>query len=259
MTTNTTLKRNSPGDPSTVPGYLKPEAIIGSTSRRTSELEQEGSQGTVRAATAVVQASIYSQAHLLVLESTPYLLKSGTWTVDLSPLLSTTGYCWKAVEMSAQQVGIPSTKRRTFVGCVRNHLSAKGRLIKSKPKLTNMRVQPVMLGEFVGREGSYFLSRKQGEQRIFPFEDPILSLTQGHILEEKPPRSGYQFHLPDEGSLEDTQELLLADFAKIATGLEAHVFPPTLNRVVNCLLATDGCTIESSHNPTGPGTEGLVT
>ena len=122
-----------------------------------------------------------------------------------------------------------------------------------------MRVQPVMLGEFVGREGSYFLNRKQSEQRIFSFEDPILPMTQGHILEEKPPRSGYQLHLPDEGSLEDTQELLLADFVKIAAGLEAHVFPPTLNRYNSNLSPCHGCTIESSHNPTGLGTGGLVT
>ena len=93
-----------------------------------------------------------------------------------------------------------------------------------------MWVQPVTLGEFIGREGSYFLKRKQGEQRIFSFKDPILLLTQGHILGEKPPPSGYQPHLYDENSLEDAQELHLADFAKIATGLGGYVFPPTLDR-----------------------------
>ena len=75
--------------------------------------------------------------------------------------------------MSAQQVGVPSTER-TFVACVQNHPSAEERLIGWKARLTNMRVQPVTVGEFIGREGSYFLNRKQDEQRIFSFKDPIL-------------------------------------------------------------------------------------
>ena len=112
-------------------------------------------------------------------------------------ILSTTGYCWKAVEVSVQQVGVPSTKRRTSVACVRNHPSAEERLIRWKARVTDMILQPVTLGEFVGREGSYFLNRKQGEQRILLFEDSILSLTRGHILGEKTPSSGYQLHPPD--------------------------------------------------------------
>ena len=130
MATSAMFKRTSPGDPEhgSWVKFRKPEAIIGNTSRRTSELEQEGLQGMARAATTIVQVFIHSQAHPLMLESTPYLLKSVTWTVDLSPLLSTTGCCWKAVEMSAQQVGLPSTKRRPFVACVRNHPSAEERL-----------------------------------------------------------------------------------------------------------------------------------
>ena len=145
-----------------------------------------------------------------------------TWTIDLSPLLSTTDYCWKTVEISAQQVGVPSTKRRTFVACVRNHPCPEERLIGWKARLTDTRVQPVTLGEFVGRESSYFINRKQGEQRTFSFEHPILSLTRGHILGEKPPSSGYQPHPFDVSLFED---------AKIATGLEGYIFPPTLNRL----------------------------
>ena len=125
-----------------------------------------------------------------------------------------------------------------------------------KDRLTFMMVQPVTLGEFVGREGLYFLNRKQGEQKIVSFEDPILSLTRGHILGGKPQPNGYQSHLSDVRSLEDAQELHLANFAKITTGLGGYGFPPTLNRsaigtllvdstpggmmraVVTCLLAT---------------------
>ena len=106
---------------------LKPEVIIGNTSRRANELE-EGQQGTAGAATTIVHTFLSSQAHLLMLKSTPYLLRSATWTADLSPLLSTTGYYWKAVEISTQHVGVPSNKRKTFVVCVRNHPNAEERL-----------------------------------------------------------------------------------------------------------------------------------
>ena len=138
--------------------------------------------------------------------------------------------------MSAQQVGVPSTKRRAFVACVRNHPSAEERLIRWKARLANMRVQLVTLGELISREGSYLSNRKQG---IFSFEDPILSLTRGHNLGEKPRPSGYQHHPSDESSLEDAQELHLADFTKIATGLEDYVFLPTLNRSAIATLLVD--------------------
>ena len=122
------------------------------------------------------------------------------------------------------------------------------------------------LGEFICREGSYFLSRKKGEQKIFSFEDPIVSPTRGYILGEKPPPTGYQPHPSDVDLLEDAQELHLTDFAKIATEFEAYVFPPTLNRsaiaslfvdstpgrmmraVITCFLGTDSLT----KTPTTP-------
>ena len=112
------------------------------TSRRANELKG-GQQSTVGAATTIVHTFVSSQAHILMLESTSYLLKSATWTDDLTPLLSTTGYCWKAVEMSTQQVGVPSTKRKTFVACVRNHLGAEERLTRWRARLTDTRAQPV--------------------------------------------------------------------------------------------------------------------
>ena len=144
--------------------------------------------------------------------------------------------------MSAQQVGVPSTKRKTFVAYVRNHPNAEERLTRWRTRLTDTRAQPVTLGEFIGRAGSYFLSRKKGEQRIFSFEDPIVSLTRGHILGEKPPPSGYKPHPSDVTSLEDAQELHLTDFAKIATGFEDYIFPPTLNRSAIATLLVDSTT-----------------
>ena len=86
------------------------------TSRRANELE-EGQQGTAGVSTTIVHTFIFSQAHLFMLESTPYFLETATLKDDLTPLLSTTGYCWKAVEMSAQQVRVLLTKTKTFVAC----------------------------------------------------------------------------------------------------------------------------------------------
>ena len=107
-----------------------------------------------------------------------------------------------------------------FVACVRNHSNADEGLTRWKARLTDMKAQPVALGEFIGRGGSNFLSRKKGEQKMFSFEDPIVSLTRGHILGEKPPPSGYRPHPSDVASLEDAQELHLTGFTKIATGFE---------------------------------------
>ena len=98
LATSALSKRNRSGDPEygSWVKSLKLEVVIGSLPMGVSELK-EGQQGTAGEATTIVHNFISSQAHLLMLESTPYLLKSATWTADLSPLLSTTGYCWKAV------------------------------------------------------------------------------------------------------------------------------------------------------------------
>ena len=82
------------------------------------------------------------------------------------------------------------------------------------------------------------MNRKKGEHKIFSFEDPVVSLTRGHMLGEKPPPSGYQ-PPSDMTSLEDAQELHLTDFAKIATGFEDCIFPPTLNRSAIATLLVD--------------------
>ena len=178
--------------------------------------------------------------------------------------------------MPAQQVGVPSTKRRIFVAFVRNHPSTEDRLIRWKGRLTNMRVQLVTLGGFIGREGSYLLNRKQGERRIFSFEDPILLLTRGHILGEKPPPNGYQSHPSNESSLEDAPEFYFVSFTKITTGLEGYVSPPTFSRSAIATLSPrrlhsgrdnascsnlspcHGCTTKSSHGSTGLVSGGLV-
>ena len=143
------------------------------------------------------------------------------------------------------------------------------------PEFARFALITVAMGEFTGREGSYFLNRKQGEQRTFSFEHPTLALTRDHALLEKPPLSRCQPHPFDESSLENAKEIHLTGFAKIATGLEGYVLPPTLNRsaiaallvdstpggmmraVVTCLFVT-GVLPNASPTSTGLGTGGIV-
>ena len=141
--------------------------------------------------------------------------------------------------MSAQQVGVPSTKRRIFVAGDRNNPSAEECLTRWKARLTSMRVQPVTLKTLVGSEGSYFLNRNQGEQSIVLFEYLILSLTRGHIFGETPPPSGHEPHPSDEGLLEGAQELHLLGFAKITTGFEGYIFALALERSVITTILVD--------------------
>ena len=83
------------------------------------------------------------------------------------------------------------------------------------------------------------MNKGWGEQAIFSFEGLILSLTCGHILGAKPSPSGYTPHSSDEGSLEEAQELHLADFAKVATGMDDYVFPPTLSKNAIATILVD--------------------
>ena len=82
MATSALFERTCPGAPEDDSWMksIKQKIIIGNTSRRTNELE-EGQQDTTGAATTIVHTFISSRVHLLMLESTPYLLKSATWTV----------------------------------------------------------------------------------------------------------------------------------------------------------------------------------
>ena len=115
-----TVKRTCPGDLKygSWMKSLRPEVIIENTSSKANELK-EGQQGTAGAAAIIVHTFISSQACLLMVESTPCLLKSATCTADLSPLLSTAGHCWKAIEMSVQQVGVFNQEENTRRLCLK--------------------------------------------------------------------------------------------------------------------------------------------
>ena len=57
----------------------------------------------------------------------------------------------------------------------------------------------------------------------------LLSLTRVLIFGEKPSLSEYVPHPSDAWPLQDPQELHFSDFAKIATGEEEFILPPTVN------------------------------
>ena len=128
MAINAMFKRTCPGDPEC-------GSWVKSLKRNHWECIQEDKRAGGRT-TRHSRSSHHHRPHLHILPSppldavTPYLLKSATWTDGLTPLLSITGYCLKAVEMSARQVEVTSTKRKTFVACVRNHPSAEERLTR---------------------------------------------------------------------------------------------------------------------------------
>ena len=61
------------------------------------------------------------------------------------------------------------------------------------------------------------------------WEKPLLTLTRALIFGEKSSISEYIPHPSDAGPLRDAQELHFSDFAKIATGEEEFVLPPTVS------------------------------
>ena len=192
------------------------------------------------------RSSYHHCPHIHLLPSPP--LDAGKYTVppqvgNLDRRLLTTPVKHRLLLESGRNVSPtgrgPLNHEKTLIACVRSHPSTEKCLVRWKAGLTDMRVQPVTLGEFIGRGGLYFLRRKKVEQRIFSFEDLIVSLARGHILGEKLPPSGYQRHPTDMTSLEDAQDVRLTDFARIATGFEDYTFPPTLNRSAIATLLVD--------------------
>ena len=135
---------------------------IGNNCPRTNERQLEEIQVAARAATSVVRIFVESPARLLVLESTSNLLRSITWTTDLQPSLAAAGCSWRAVELSAQQVGVSSTKKRTYIAGARYVPDAEERLVRWEARLNKAKAQSERLRELIGREGSYVLSRGRG-------------------------------------------------------------------------------------------------
>ena len=97
------LKRTTPGS-QRCQGWIKtlqPEVLLSDSYRRFHEQGMEEARESVRAAVSIVQTFIESDAHLLVLQSTSYLVTSAEWTMDLSSLLTREGCAWTSTELSA--------------------------------------------------------------------------------------------------------------------------------------------------------------
>ena len=95
-----------------------------------------------------------------------------------------------------------------------------------KTKLEGPEEKQRNLGEYLGREGVYFLHRGQGGQAIFSFNN---SISRGYISGQKP-AGLYKLHPADEGTFGEAQELGLSDLVKIATGEEYFLLPATVSR-----------------------------
>ena len=86
------------------------------------------------------------------------------------------------------------------------------------------------VGAFLGRAGTFFLKRGRDVKEIFSFSEPMVTITQEHIMARKPPSEVFSEHPDDKGTLEDAQELSFTDFAKLATTREDFNIPATLRR-----------------------------
>ena len=111
-------------------------------------------------------------------------------------------------------------------------------MLRWKTRLERQEKKQIGLGEYLGREGVYFLHRAQGEQAIFSFYNPIVSLSRGHISGEKP-AGLYKYHPADEGTFEEAQEVDLSDFVKIPTGEEDVLLPATVSRGAAASILAD--------------------
>ena len=69
-------------------------------------------------------------------------------------------------------IGIPSGKLRTNVVYERVFVASE-KLPQWKIKLDSLSQQKLPLGDFIERDGVYFLSRARGDQGIFSFKGSI--------------------------------------------------------------------------------------
>jgi len=254
---------------------LKPEVMLGDSCRRFHEQGLEEARESTQAAISMVKTFVESDAHLLVLQSTSQLINSVEWTSDLLPLLTREGCSWTSTGLSAIQVGLPSTKRRTYIVCVRGVTKPEEKLLRWTKTLNSLPSRSQTLGEFLGRGGGlYFLRREHGTKCIFSMEDPVPTLKRTLIFGEKPSIVEYVPHPSDAGPLREAQELHFSDFAKIATGEEEFIIPPTVSssaaanilvdavptsmfRTVLASLKTSGLLVKETPLPRDSEPEGL--
>ncbi|CAN0166915.1 unnamed protein product, partial [Ectocarpus fasciculatus] len=129
-------------------------------------------------------------------------------------------------------VGIPTGKRRVFIVAVkaRGDSSIASKLGRWKQRADHLPPRNPSVGHLLGKTGSFFLRRKEGESGVFSFDGQTIAITQTHIMGRKPQAGAYERHPNDAGPLDDAQELSLEDFAKLTTTLDSFPTPRSLRR-----------------------------
>ena len=214
---------------------LHPEVLIGYACRSVTETGLEKTREATRAAVP--------HSHLRGLSGPPsdvavHITSTKVTRVDRFNAFPRAAECdWETVfQVSALRVGVPCNRKMTYITCARRTPRSKEKLLRRITTLEWQEKKQRSLGEYLGREGVYFLHRAQGEQAIFSFNNPIVSLSRGPTSGEKP-AGLYNPHPADEGTFDEAQELDLLDFVKIATRKEGFLLPATVSRAAASILA----------------------
>ena len=137
-----------------------------------------------------------SRVRVLLLECTARFLQTAGWSVTILPGLQQTCMV-DSVTLSATQVGIPSTKRRTFVVEIRRVPNGKHKLAVRRQRLQQYwGGSTATLGEFLRKRGADFLKRAPGKRVVHPFDDLIDPIAQSHGSGQKPVER-YRAHASD--------------------------------------------------------------
>lgn len=195
---------------------------------------------------------IRSEARVMVLECSNYFLQSDLWINEVQRI-AVKEHVIGSAELSASQVNIPSGRKRTYVVMVKKEglPRARQRLSAWKRAVERPVKSVPSLGAFLGRTGTYFLARKQGERRIFSFDEPALSISRAHIMGTKPRLQDYHAHRTDHGPFSQATELSFEDFKKLLTTNRDYGIPLTVSRGV----AAD---VLANYSPPSMMREGLM-
>lgn len=208
----------------------RPEIVLGNACNR---LQTHGEDdGTLQQATDIINAYLASRARTLVLESPMGFSGTTGWQNSLRPLLLAAKCAVEAATLTASAVGIPTGKRRVFIVAVkaRGDSSIASKLGRWKQRADHLPPRNPSVGHLLGKTGSFFLRRKEGESGVFSFDGQTIAITQTHIMGRKPQAGAYERHPNDAGPLDDAQELSLEDFAKLTTTLDSFPTPRSLRR-----------------------------
>lgn len=216
----------------------KPEIVIGNACRKFDD--QHTNRDTTRNAQDILDTFLATRAQILVMECPTRFNKAETWA-KLKQQLEGARCAVQIVTLSAEKVGVPTGRQRRFIAAVRTRgdSTVEDKLVRWKRRVEGRLQVACSLGEFLGREGVFFLRRGPEEKGIFSFDEIIPALTHKHIMGRKPQEADYKPHEMDAGPVEVVQELDWEDFIKLTTAQETFCVPRTLRRTDAARLLED--------------------